>query len=176
MSTRDELLARIGELAESISTAGCMDAKGFAIDGDLTLPQIGVLYVLASGPAKITEISQAQGMAPPNASSMVERLVRKDLVERVSDPKDRRVALARLTHAGREVIDTLNRSHYEAMEKIAAFLSVEELEVVAQALEVFQRGVGSRWGVGEGASAHQRGTRGGRGGSKRQKQTKKGGG
>ncbi|MXY13194.1 MAG: MarR family transcriptional regulator [Chloroflexi bacterium] len=141
MSTRDELLARIGELAESISTAGCMDAKGFAIDGDLTLPQIGVLYVLASGPAKITDISQAQGMAPPNASSMVERLVRKDLVERVSDPKDRRVALARLTHAGREVIDTLNRSHYEAMEKIAAFLSVEELEVVAQALEVFQRGV-----------------------------------
>ena len=35
----------------------------------------------------------------------------------------------------------MNRSNYEAMEKIAAFLSVEELEVVAQALEVFQRGV-----------------------------------
>lgn len=141
MAARDELLARIGELAESISTAGCMDTKGFAIEGDLTLPQIGVLYVLASGPAKISDISQAQGMAPPNASSMVERLVRKGLVERVSDPNDRRVALACLTDEGREVIETLNRSNYEAMEKIAAFLSVDELEVVVQALEVFQRGV-----------------------------------
>lgn len=141
MTTRDELLARIGELAESISTAGCMDTKGFAIEGDLTLPQIGVIYVLAAGPAKISDISQAQGMAPPNASSMVERLVRKGLVERVSDPSDRRVALARLTDEGREVIETLNRSNYEAMEKIAAFLSVDELAVVADALEVFQRGV-----------------------------------
>ena len=141
MSARDELLARIGELAESISTAGCMDAKGFAIEGDLTLPQIrgplcprfrsGEDYRHLAGAGNGPSQRLEHGGAPGQERSGGARI----------RPQRQAGRLARLTHAGREVIETLNRSHYEAMEKIAAFLSVEELEVVAQALEVFQRGV-----------------------------------
>ena len=153
MAAREELVARIAGLAESIATTGQMDPRDFAMETDLTLPQIRVLYMLASGPARITDISQAHGMARPNASSMVERLVRKGLVERVSDASDRRVALARLTDKGREAVEAVNRGNYAAIEKTAAFLSVDELEMVAQALEVLNRGIERLEAASEGAVA-----------------------
>ena len=149
MGTREELVARIAGLAESIETTGQLDP----VEADLTLPQIRVLYMLTSGPARITDISQTHGMARPNASSMVERLVRKGLVERVYDPRDRRVALACLTDRGREAVEAVSRSNYVAIEKTAAFLSIEELEVVAQALEILNRGVERLEAAGGGAVA-----------------------
>ncbi len=141
MTARSELVARIAELSEAIATTGQMAPQDFVMEAGLTLPQIRVLYTLASGPARITDISLVHGMARPNASSMVERLVRKGLVERVSDPSDRRVALARLTNEGREAVEAITRSNYVAVEKIATFLSIDELELVARALEVLDRGV-----------------------------------
>ena len=141
MTARKELVAMIAELSESIAATGQMEPKDFVVEADLTLPQVRVIYMLASGPARITDISQAHGMAPPNASTMVERLVRKGLVERVSDPNDRRVALACLTNRGREAIEALTRSNYVAVENIAAFLSIDELALVARALEILDRGV-----------------------------------
>lgn len=141
MASREDLVARIAELSESIAATGQMEPKDFVVEADLTLPQVRVLYMLAYGPARITDISQAQGMARPNASTMVERLVRKGLVERVSDPNDRRVALACLTNRGQEAIEALTRSNYVAVENIAAFLSIDELALVARALEILDMGV-----------------------------------
>lgn len=141
MTAREELVARIAELSEAIATTGQMVPKDFVMESELTLPQIMILYMLASGPEKISDIARVQGMARSNASSMVERLVRKGLVERVSDPNDRRVALASLTNKGRKVVETANRSNYVAMEKVAAILTIDELELVAHALEILDRGV-----------------------------------
>lgn len=141
MTARTDLVARIAELSESIATAGQMYPRDFVMETDLTLAQITILYLLASGPERISDIAQAQGMARPNASNMVERLVRKGLVERVSDPNDRRVALANLTAKGRDAVEAANRGNYVAIENVAAFLSMDELEQVASALEILERGV-----------------------------------
>jgi len=141
LAGRKELVARIAELSESIATTGRMEPNAFVMESDLTLPQIRVLHMLNSGPARISEVARAHGMARPNASTMVERLVRKGLAERVSDPNDRRVALACLTEKGREAIGAVSHSNYEAMEAIASVLSTDELELVADALEILERGV-----------------------------------
>ena len=136
MTARSELVARIAELVESIAVTGQTAPRDFVMEADLTLPQIRVLYMLASGPARITDISRAQGMARANASTMVERLVRKGLVERASDPGDRRVALACLTNQGRNAVAGVTRSEYDVVEKITMLLPVDELKVVARALEI----------------------------------------
>ena len=141
MTARTDLVAKIAELSESIATAGQMYPRDFVMETDLTLPQITILYLLTSGPERISGIAQAQGMARSNASNMVERLVRKGLVERVSDPSDRRVALANLTDRGREAVEAANRGNYLAIENVAAFLSTDELELVARALQILDRGV-----------------------------------
>ncbi|MCY4353737.1 MAG: hypothetical protein OXC09_02980 [Truepera sp.] len=69
MTARRELVARIAELVESIAATSQTAPRDFAMETDLTLPQIRILYMLASGPARITDISRAQGMARANASS-----------------------------------------------------------------------------------------------------------
>jgi len=134
-------VARIAELVESIAVTGQTAPRDFVMEADLTLRQIRVLYMLASGPARITDISRAQGMARANASTMVERLVRKGLVERASDPGDRRVALACLTNEGRTAVAGVTRNEYDVVEKITTLLPVDELKVVARALEIVDRAV-----------------------------------
>ena len=141
MAAREELVARIAGLVESLAASwGLTGPRDFAMETDLTLPQIRILYMLASSPVRITDIAQAQGMARANASSMVERLVRKGLVERVPYPNDRRVALACLTDKGRGAIEEVTRSEQSALEKVTAVLPDDELDVVAQALEILNRG------------------------------------
>ena len=140
MASREDLVARIGDFVASLAASGQTTPKDFAMETDLTLPQIRILYMLSSGPARITDISQAQGMARANASAMVERLVRKGLVERVPYPKDRRVALACLTNEGRDAAGRITRSESAVVERITKVLSDDELEVVARALEIIDQG------------------------------------
>lgn len=141
MRAREELVARVTEVGESIAGSRQWQPRDPAPATELTLPQIRVLYMLASGPAKISEVSAALGMARPNASNMVERLVRKGLVERASDPNDRRAVLASLTDSGRGALEGMTHSNYEAFETIAEVLSIPELEIVVRALEVLEQGV-----------------------------------
>ena len=140
MTARSELVARVAELVEALAASGQTVPRDFVLETDLTLPQIRILYMLDAGPARITDISRVHGMALANASTMVERLARKDLVERISDPNDRRVALARLTDKGREAVEGVTRSEHAAVERIVGVLSDEELEVVARALEILNQG------------------------------------
>lgn len=155
MTARRELVARIAKSVDSMSATGQMVPQHFAMETDLTLPQIRTLYMLASSPARIADISQAQGMARPNASNMVERLVRKGLVERLSDPNDRRVALACLTDKGREAVEGVTRSESVVVERIVAVLSIDELEAVARALEILHQGVERLKAANGGAVAAQ---------------------
>ena len=127
-------------MSESLAAKSRPEPEYFVMETDLTLPQIRILYFLIRGPKRITDVSQAHGMALPNASNMVERLVKKGLVERVSDPNDRRVALARLTDKGRQAVEAPARSNFVAVEKLTMVLSIAELEVVARALEILDRG------------------------------------
>ena len=140
MTARSELVARVAELVEALAASGQTVPRDFVLETDLTLPQIRILYMLATGPARITDISEVHGMALANASSMVERLARKNLVERVSDPNDRRVVLACLTAKGREAVEGVTRSENAAVERLAGVLSDGELEVVARSLEILNQG------------------------------------
>ena len=141
MTAGSELVARIAESVEALAASSQTSPTDFVMETDLTLPQLRILYMLTSGPARISDISDSHGMARANASTMVERLVRKGLVERVSDPNDRRVALARLTSRGREAVEGVTSSEIAVVEKITKFLTLGELEVVARALEILNHGV-----------------------------------
>lgn len=140
MAAREELIGRIAGLAEAFSASAQFIPRDFLMESDLTLPQFRVLYMLASRPSRITDLAQALGMAPANASSMVERLVRKGLVVRDPHPSDRRAALANLTDRGRDVVEGMVRSESSVINKVAVVLPDEELEMIAHALELLNRG------------------------------------
>ncbi len=107
------------------------DLAGF----DMTMPQIRTLSFLNQSPKRMKEISEHLGRGMPSATSMIDRLVKKEYVERVEDSSDRRVVICQITDSGRAVLDSFSRMGTVQVEAIAQSLTDEELNTIAPALD-----------------------------------------
>ena len=56
-----------------------------------------LLYIFHAEDCRVSDIAVLSGSSPPAASQWVERLVQQGLVERVEDPRNRRIKKLRLT-------------------------------------------------------------------------------
>ena len=107
---------------------------------DMTIPQIKTLVMLGyMGPLRMGVIASYLGSALSATTSIVNRLVQKELVKRVSDPNDRRVVICELTAQGREAVERFWRIGRERAETMADLLEVEQLEAVVQSLELIRQ-------------------------------------
>ena len=109
---------------------------------DMTMPQVRTLNFLSRGPQRMKDISDHLMRGMPSATSMIDRLVRKEYVERVPNPSDRRVVLCRITDTGREMLDRFSRMGAVRFEAIAESLTDDELNKVAPALELLANAAG----------------------------------
>jgi DNA-binding MarR family transcriptional regulator len=81
---------------------------------DVTLTQYRSLVVLASrGPQTVAALAEELSVTPPTASRLCDRLVRKGLVRRSTDRRDRRQVRVALSESGRRLVDavTVHRQH-----------------------------------------------------------------
>lgn len=87
---------------------------GFASQlGELRLgfTQLAALYVLADGSTTtIGDLAEALGRSPSATSRLVDGLVRRRLVERRSEPDDRRQRTVRLTQRGQALLRAVDRA------------------------------------------------------------------
>jgi DNA-binding MarR family transcriptional regulator len=75
---------------------------------EVTLTQYRSLVVLASrGPQSVAALAEAVAVTPPTASRLCDRLVRKGLIRRREDARDRRAVRLALSKAGRELVDAV---------------------------------------------------------------------
>ena len=63
-----------------------------------------LIRLVGGGPHRMHELADLLMVTKGGVSKLVDRLVRRDLVERSDDPDDRRVVMASATDAGREAI------------------------------------------------------------------------
>ena len=103
---------------------------------ELTMPQVRTLFFLGHGPKRMSELASYLGSGMSSATSMIDRLVGKGLVERVEDESDRRVVACRLTGPGEEIVERFLRLGRTRMESTASILTVEELKIIVPALEL----------------------------------------
>src|SRR5918998_4998879 len=68
---------------------------------ELTMPQLRALGLLGRAPQRMGDLAAYLGISLSSATSLVERLEGKGLVERTHDPVDRRVVHCHLTADGR---------------------------------------------------------------------------
>ena len=134
---REELVERLIESVEFLNRqlhTGRLDEwEGL----DMTIPQIKTLVMLERmGPLRMGSISIFLGRALSATTTVVDRLVEKELVDRVSDPDDRRVVVCELTEKGRVAIERFWRIGRERLQLLANTLDVEQLEVVVQGFEL----------------------------------------
>lgn len=106
---------------------------------DMTMPQIKTLVLLErSGPLRMGNIATYLGRALSATTTVVDRLVEKELVDRAWDPSDRRVVICRLTDKGRHALKRFWRIRRERLQLMADILELEQLEIVVQGLELMR--------------------------------------
>src|ERR1700679_1854706 len=70
------------------------------LHGELSRTDIGLLNTLSSGPRRITELAELEGLAQPTMTSLVKQLEQQGVVRRERQADDGRVVLVQLTDDG----------------------------------------------------------------------------
>ena len=103
---------------------------------NVTMPQAKTLFLLADGPCRMSSIAKRLSVEMPSATTMIDRLAAKGLVERKQDPDDRRVVVCSITRAGMDAVERFWSIRAARMDSYVATLSDEELEIVVPALKI----------------------------------------
>ena len=105
-------------------------------DIELTIPQLRTLVLLRNEDRRMTQIADYLGTSLPSATSMIERLFDKGLVERMADDRDRRVVACRLTTLGKEEVERFWQLEQMSMIRLADQLDADELGTGVKAMEL----------------------------------------
>lgn len=98
---------------------------------DLTPNQYRALTLVDEGAPGLREFAFRLAMKPPNATTLIDGLVRRGLVSRQRDRADgRRIAL-RLTSAGRELLLRADARGDAALAHVATFAAPDDIGLVA---------------------------------------------
>jgi DNA-binding MarR family transcriptional regulator len=128
---------------EALLSAHATLMKQFAAEGiweDLSMREYDVLYTLSKchEPLRMCELNDHVLLSQPALSRLVDRLADRGLVERRSDPADRRSVRVSLTDAGRVLQRQIGRWHARGVARaMTAGLDPSELrqlETICQKL------------------------------------------
>jgi DNA-binding MarR family transcriptional regulator len=105
----------------------------------LTPTKSAVMFaVVRRGPVGLSELADEQGLNPTMLSRAVASLVEAGLLERTSDPADRRAALVSATTDGRRLIERVRRERDRALSAAIDPLDDEQREAVQRALPALE--------------------------------------
>ena len=108
-------------------------------ESGVTAPHLSALSVLVFGGARtLGELAAAEQVTPPSMTRIVRNLEADGLVERETDPADRRVARVRATEKGRRILqDARIRRIADLAERLAS-LNDADLRTLEQAAAIIE--------------------------------------
>lgn len=140
--SRHQLAERFVELVEYLNRemhSGPREEWGGI---DLTIPQVKALAVLQRGESmRMGEIARELSSTLSATSTIVDRLVNKNLVARRSHPADRRVVECELTAQGHKAMVEFWRIGRLRITPLLERMDSEQLAIVVRGLELLSRKV-----------------------------------
>ena len=133
---KEALVEQMGDLVQRMYTQCRSESTEGWTELELTMPQLHTMALLSQEPQRMGVIAWRLNSSQSSATSMIDRLVDKDLVARVPDKDDRRVVACQLTESGREEMERLWRINRMRIAKMADYLTIEELRRVVEAMEL----------------------------------------
>jgi DNA-binding MarR family transcriptional regulator len=134
--------ALVGIVARSLAGVG----------QDVTLPQYRALVILSTrGPQRITDLATHLGVTGSTASRMIDRLVRKHLVQRRRAKDDRRSLRVALTESGEDVVNETTRRRRVEIERIMNEMPAGSRRPLTDAMVAFAVAAGE-WAGSEATS------------------------
>lgn len=97
----------------------------------------GLLFVQRHQRCAIRQLADGLTVSHPAAVKLVERLVRKGLVERQESASDRRVVELQLSPTGRKCVDYVRDQRARGIEHIVAQLESEDADRLRRGLQAF---------------------------------------
>ena len=112
-------------------------ARSLADAGEeVTLTQYRSLVVLASrGPQGLGALAELLAVTPPTVSRMCDRLVRKQLILRRADPRDRRQIRVALSARGHRLVEEVTHRRRKEIAQLLVSMSPAEQASVATSLQ-----------------------------------------
>ena len=93
----------------------------------LSFTQVKTLHALReANEVTVKDVADGLGLSLPAMSRALDGLVQRGFVERRESDRDRRAKLVRLLPAGRDAVETMERSRLSLLEEFTASLSDEE--------------------------------------------------
>lgn len=132
-----ELLRILPGLIRRLVTAMPNEVPGLA---RVTPEQFDLLtHLLKSGALTMTELASRRSVALNTTTALVDRLVAAGLVERQSDPADRRLVRAATTEKGRLLVAGLRDARRQVVREMLERLSDEDISHIQSALPALAR-------------------------------------
>ncbi|MDQ0158865.1 DNA-binding MarR family transcriptional regulator [Alkalibacillus salilacus] len=101
----------------------------------ITPPQfIALQWLLDSGDLTIGELSKKMYLAFSTTTDLVDRMEKNELIERIRDPKDRRVVRIHLLSKGKDIIDEVIDKRQQYLKDVLNSYSVEEVEILRRSM------------------------------------------
>jgi DNA-binding MarR family transcriptional regulator len=95
--------------------------------------------VVRSGPLRMGELAEREGVTPATLSRVVSLLEREGFVERTVDPRDRRSTFLNATADGRRLVAELIAARAQRLAARVAGLDEAQRQTLAAGIEVLQR-------------------------------------
>jgi DNA-binding MarR family transcriptional regulator len=106
----------------------------------LPMAQVELLQSLAeSAPTRVGDLASRLRLAPSTVSGLISQMITAGLVERGTDPNDRRVAVVALSEAGGRQLGEWNAAHQRRIAGALAELEPEERAAIGGALPALSR-------------------------------------
>jgi DNA-binding MarR family transcriptional regulator len=112
------------------------------LGGEVSRTEVGLLSTLSSGPRRITELAELEGLAQPTMTSLVKQLEQRGLVRRGRHADDGRVVLVHLTDIGAAALADYRARARDLLGTYLAEIPDEQVEALADATAAVTQLVG----------------------------------
>ena len=107
--------------------------------GGLNLAEGSCLAIIdRHGPMPLSDVASRENLSAPTVTKIVVRLEHQGLIERLSDPTDRRVSLVAVSKQGAALLERLRSSRTAYLHRKLRALSTEDLHHLLAALPVLE--------------------------------------
>jgi DNA-binding MarR family transcriptional regulator len=133
LDTATRLRAVLGRLARRLRPTEAGRAAG------LTPTRVTVLLrVVRSGPIRLSELAESEGINPTMLSRAISKMVDSGLLERSSDEGDRRSAWVQSTAAGQRLAERMRRERTDAVKLALGELGDADREALERAMPALE--------------------------------------
>jgi DNA-binding MarR family transcriptional regulator len=129
--------ADVDSVNELLSQATVLLSRHLLDRTGLSPTASAVLYRLhAQGPVRLTALASSVEVSQPSMTQLIQRLERKGLVARLTDPDDRRAALVTVTDGGRQLVLERQNDVREHLGELLTMLSQDQRDALDLAARV----------------------------------------